>query len=199
MRPSLILIAALFGLVGHGTAAQAAGDPARGAELGVTCLGCHGIEGYRNAYPSYRVPRLGGQNADYLVAALQGYRAGTRPHPTMRANATALTDDEIEHIAAWFAGFGPPQTGDPGGSVKAPEKAALCVACHGEAGIAPAPMWPNLAGQHRDYLETTITSYRDKQRQDPVMQVQVASLTDEEIRELAGYFSGLPGLFTPAR
>lgn len=197
MRPSPLLIAVVFVLFGHGTAVQAAGNPERGAELGATCLGCHGIEGYRNAYPSYRVPKLGGQNADYLVVALKGYRAGARPHPTMHANAMALTDEEIEHLVAWVASFGPPKTAGTENSTTAPEKAVLCAACHGPAGIATAPIWPNIAGQHRDYLERALTSYRDKQRQDPVMQAQVAGLTDEDISELARHFSALPGLFTP--
>ena len=56
----------------------AAGDAERGKTLSYTCLGCHGIEGYRNAYPSFRVPKLGGQKAEYIVAALQGYRDGLR-------------------------------------------------------------------------------------------------------------------------
>ena len=50
--------------------ASAAGDPVRGKTLGYTCLGCHGIETYKNVYPTYSVPKLRGQHAEYLVAAL---------------------------------------------------------------------------------------------------------------------------------
>lgn len=67
-----------------------------------TCLGCHGIAGYKNAYPTYHVPKLGGQNAQYIVDALRAYASGTRPHSTMHANAATLSDDEIEAIAKWF-------------------------------------------------------------------------------------------------
>ncbi len=88
---ALVLVSAIFA-----QSASAEGNVERGAILGYTCLGCHGIEGYRNAYPSYRVPKLGGQKASYLVVALQGYRDGTRPHPTMISQAASLSDQEIE-------------------------------------------------------------------------------------------------------
>ena len=191
-----LLTATALALAGFASGAFAAGDPARGSALATTCMGCHGIDGYRNAYPSYRVPKLGGQKADYLVIALQGYRAGTRPHPTMRAQAASLSDQDMQDLAAWFASQGEPHTGSAAAAGPGKDKAAVCTACHGEAGISSAPMWPNLAGQHRDYLAQAIARYRDKARQDPVMQGQVAALTDQDIAELAAYFSAQPGLFT---
>ncbi|MCK6370258.1 MAG: c-type cytochrome [Gammaproteobacteria bacterium] len=197
LRHALILLA--VALAGAASGAFAAGDPARGEKLAITCMGCHGIEGYRNAYPSYRVPKLGGQNADYLVLALQGYRAGTRSHPTMRAQAATMSDEEIQDIVAFLAAQGPAQAGDVvtgGKAARGQEKAAVCAACHGEAGISSAPNWPNLAGQHRDYLQQAITRYRDKARQDPVMQAQAATLSDDDIADLAAYFSAQRGLFT---
>lgn len=83
--------------------AFAEGDPQVGARKAFTCLGCHGVEGYRNAYPSYRVPKLGGQHADYLVTALQGYKDGLRNHPTMQAQASQLSEQDMQDIAAYFA------------------------------------------------------------------------------------------------
>src|SRR5690554_5249336 len=79
------------------------GDPERGADLAITCSGCHGIGGYRNAYPSYHVPKLGGQNADYLEIALQGYRRGSRSHDTMQAQASVMTDQDIADVSAYLA------------------------------------------------------------------------------------------------
>ena len=87
-------------------AALAEGNAERGAALGYTCLGCHGIEGYRNAYPSYRVPKLGGQKAAYLVIALRGYRDGTRSHPTMTAQASSMSDQDVDDVAAYLASIG---------------------------------------------------------------------------------------------
>lgn len=194
-----VLLAVMLALAGLSADAYAAGDPAKGAALATTCMGCHGIPGYRNAYPSYRVPKLGGQKADYIVIALQEYRAKTRPHATMQAQAASLTDEDMQNIATFFAGQGDPQSGatvTAGIAAAGKDKAAVCAACHGEAGISSAPNWPNLAGQYRDYLEHAISRYRDKARQDPVMQGQVAALTDEDVKTLAAYFAAQSGLFT---
>lgn len=90
-------------------AAQAAGDPVAGADKAMTCLGCHGVDGYRNAYPSFRVPKLGGQHPEYLVSALKAYRDGTRNHPTMQAQARTLSEQDMQDIAAYFA---QPNAGD---------------------------------------------------------------------------------------
>lgn len=195
MLRRLLMTATLLALAGFSAVASAGGDPARGAELATTCMGCHGIAGYRNAYPSYRVPKLGGQKADYIVLALQAYRAKTRPHPTMQAQAASLSDQDMQDIAAFLASEGEPAQGAAVSS-RGKEKAAVCAACHGEAGISASPIWPNLAGQHRDYLEHAIGNYRDKARQDPVMQGQVAALSDQDVKELAAYFAAQPGLFT---
>jgi cytochrome c5 len=68
-----------------------------------TCLGCHGIPGYTTVYPTYRVPKLGGQNAEYIVAALQAYKTGQRDHPTMHAQARILSSKDMADIAAYFS------------------------------------------------------------------------------------------------
>ena len=97
-------VLALAGLCLLATAtAQAAGDPQAGRLKAKSCLGCHGVEGYRNAYPSYHVPKLGGQHADYLVAALKAYRDGLRDHETMQAAAMSLSEQDMWDIAAFFA------------------------------------------------------------------------------------------------
>ena len=85
-------------------AAQSAGDAAKGREKTQMCEGCHGIEGWRTAFPEvYRVPRLGGQHEAYLVSALKQYRAGERSHPSMRAIAGSLSDADIANLAAYYA------------------------------------------------------------------------------------------------
>ncbi|MBC6962721.1 MAG: cytochrome c [Nitrosomonas sp.] len=71
----------------------------------VMCQGCHGIEGYRTAYPYvYHVPKLGGQHSVYLVKALKDYRSGERNHPTMVGIAGTLSDEDIDALAAYYAG-----------------------------------------------------------------------------------------------
>ena len=100
MRISVLTAAAVLA---GGPAAFAAGDPAAGEVKAYTCTGCHGIPGYNNVYPTYKVPKIGGQNFQYLVTALEAYRDGKRNHPTMEAQASSLDDQDIQDIAAYFA------------------------------------------------------------------------------------------------
>lgn len=79
------------------------GDVEAGRKKAYTCTGCHGITGYKNVYPHYHVPRISGQNYDYLVAALKAYRDGQRKHPTMVAQAHSLSVEDIVDIAAYLA------------------------------------------------------------------------------------------------
>jgi cytochrome c553 len=80
-----------------------AGDAAKGELKALTCTGCHGVESYTNVYPSYNVPKLGGQHAEYIVAALKAYKSGERAHSTMHANASNLSEEDMADIAAYFA------------------------------------------------------------------------------------------------
>ncbi len=83
----------------------AAGDADHGKKIAYTCTGCHGIPFYQNTFPSYHVPRLGGQNEAYIASALKAYRSGERNHKTMQAQAGNLSDQDIADIAAYFASF----------------------------------------------------------------------------------------------
>ncbi|PPU71538.1 MULTISPECIES: c-type cytochrome [Xanthomonas] len=87
------------------TAAPAAptGDPTKGRLLAYTCQGCHGVTGYKNAYPSYRVPKIGGQSGQYLTQALIEYRQGKRKHPTMQAQAQSFSEQDIADISAFLS------------------------------------------------------------------------------------------------
>ena len=134
------------------------GDAHRGRELSYTCLGCHGIDGYRNAYPDYSVPKLEGQNPEYLSSALHDYRKGDRSHLTMHSQASELTDQDIADIAVFFAGKPLTASGKTQGTV--PKAAMVCVSCHGQDGVAIAPMYPSLAGQHQDYLVRALVEYQ---------------------------------------
>lgn len=83
--------------------AEPAGDPKAGQEKAFFCGGCHGIPGWRNAYPNYNEPKLGGQQADYIVAALKAYQSGLRSHATMHAIAATLSDQDMADLAAYFS------------------------------------------------------------------------------------------------
>jgi cytochrome c553 len=79
------------------------GNAKHGLQLTYTCQGCHGIPGYKNAYPNYHVPRIGGQAAPYLINALTEYQQGNRKHPTMQAQAESFSAQDIADIAAYLS------------------------------------------------------------------------------------------------
>ena len=86
------------------TATPAAGKPTdKGADLTYTCQGCHGVTGYKNAYPNYRVPKITGQTSEYLVNSLTAYKQGTRKHPTMQAQGQSFSEQDIADIAAYLS------------------------------------------------------------------------------------------------
>ena len=94
---------AVAAAIGWASGSYAEGDPNAGQVKAIPCMGCHGIPGYFNVYPSYRVPKLGGQHADYLVSALKAYKDGLRGHRTMQAQAASLSEQDMADIAAFFA------------------------------------------------------------------------------------------------
>ena len=87
----------------QGNAAAAQGNVDEGRVKVYTCTGCHGIPGYKNAYPNYSVPKIHNQNYAYLVAALNAYKTGERSHPTMRAQGESMTEQDIADIAAYLS------------------------------------------------------------------------------------------------
>ncbi len=84
-------------------AAAVTGNASAGRTLAYTCQGCHGLTGYKNAYPSYKVPKIGGQSPQYLTQALTEYREGKRKHPTMQAQATSFSVQDIADLSAYLS------------------------------------------------------------------------------------------------
>jgi cytochrome c553 len=183
--------------VGFGLAhtAHAAGDPVQGQKKFYTCYGCHGVETYKNAYPDYSVPELRHQNAAYIIAALHEYKSGERPHPTMHAQASSLSDQDMEDIAAYLQGPEPVTPPAPTGTP--PQQATACAACHGVNGLGVAapidPKPPILAGQHADYLIYALKAYHNQRRKNVIMGGMAQLLaTEHDMEVVADYFSHQP-------
>ncbi len=174
-----------------------AGDAANGRLLAYTCMGCHGIEGYRNAYPSYRVPKLGGQHEEYIVAALTAYGDNKRPHPTMQAQGASLSNQDFEDLGSYFQGSEAASDTANEDSIAGLDAARTCLACHAEGGAGVIPRPPTLSGQQQSYIEHALKQYRDGSRGGTVMSAFAASLSDEDITSLALFYSRRPGLYTP--
>lgn len=157
-----------------------------------TCSGCHAIPGYTNVYPTYRVPRLGGQRTDYLVDALKSYKDENRTHDTMHANAASLSDEDMLNIATYLNGF---ELGDEIGPISGDAeagkaKAAACEACHGaNVENPPPPTPPMLGGQFQDYLIKALQDYKSGARKNAIMGGMAAALSDEDIVNIAAYYA----------
>src|SRR5512145_342641 len=97
---STAMVVAALVASGAASAQAVAGDANRGRELVSMCQGCHGIEGWRTAFPEvYPVPRIGGQHPGYIVNALKAYKGGDRSHPTMKAIAASLSEQDMADLA----------------------------------------------------------------------------------------------------
>ncbi len=96
-----LVLAALVVAAPVGAWAQGGADAVK--QKTSMCIGCHGIPGYKASFPAvHHVPKIGGQSAKYIEAALQAYRKGDRSHPTMRGIAASLSDQDITELAAYY-------------------------------------------------------------------------------------------------
>lgn len=191
-RPTLMALGlGIFSTV-IGTA-HADGEAARGKTLAYTCHGCHGIPNYKNAYPTYKVPKLGGQNAAYLAAALKAYASGERPHQTMHAQAASLSEEDRTAIGAFLQS----EVVQPNKEVVGtpPPATQTCVACHGADGAKPvSPDYPILAGQHADYIVQALRDYKSGKRKNAVMAGIITAVNEKDFEAIANFFARQPGL-----
>jgi cytochrome c553 len=167
-----------------------AGDAKRGKDLAYTCNGCHAIPNYKNVYPTYSVPKLHGQRPEYLVAALKAYKSGERSHGTMHSQAASLNEQDMADVAVYLAGaetLTVSKTDTP--ADQRPKATEVCLACHGTNGVGITADYPTISGQHRDYIERALHDYQKGGRKNPVMAGMAATLTKQDIEQLAAYYS----------
>ena len=163
-------------------------------ELSSTCLGCHGVVSYNNIYPTYKVPKLGNQHKDYLVAALKAYRSGERSHPTMRAHASNLSDSDIVKIAEYFSSIKYQEQVTNTADIEMIEEANSCVGCHGADGNSMIPTFPKIAGQYQDYLYHALKAYKNGERNNAIMSGISSTLNEKQMKKLSKYFSSQKGM-----
>lgn len=195
MKLRSTLAALVFGIITACVAlsANADADPKRGEVLAYTCHGCHGVPKYKNAYPTYSVPKLGGQHAEYIISALNGYAAGERPHQTMHAQAVTLSEQDRADIAAYLASEGIQSSGQVVGTP--PPATQTCVACHGVDGAKTVMNdYPILAGQYPDYLVQALKDYKSGKRKNPIMAGIIAGVEEKDFEALAQFFANQKGL-----
>jgi cytochrome c553 len=191
------------------TAAAAPAQPAspRSLEAKVAmCVGCHGIIGYRGSFPEvYRVPKIAGQNAKYIAAALNAYKTGDRKHPTMRGIAETLSDQDIADIANYYEHLGAEDRkplGDkpnrePSAEVAGLIQKAACFSCHGANLSKPIdPSYPKISGQYPDYVFVALKAYKTQNnpafgRNNGVMGAIAKQFSNPELKALADYVGSL--------
>ncbi|HBH37559.1 MAG TPA: cytochrome c4 [Curvibacter sp.] len=202
---SSLLVASATVFSAH--AQELKGDAKAGETKVAMCIGCHGIPGYQASFPEvYRVPMISGQNAKYIASALTAYQKGERKHPSMRAIAESLSEQDIVDVSAFYEAHG--KTGAPASVKAAPAPSAKvaellnkggCIACHGDNFNKPVdPSYPKVGGQPADYLFVALKSYKTEGqanwgRSNGIMGGIAKQFSNAELKELAGYISSLPG------
>ena len=175
-------------------------DMARAQKLSETCQACHTADGSRGAPAN---PILQGQHADYLFKQLTEFKSGKRKNAVMQGMAAPLSEDDMRHLAAFYAS----KSAKPG-FAKSKDTVALgeqiyrggviakqvpaCAGCHSPNGAGIPSQYPRLAGQHADYAEAQLLAFRSGARgNSPQMMAIAAKLSDKEIKAVADYMAGL--------
>ncbi len=207
-RPLAVVITTLIAasIAGPALAAEPAKaafkpDPAKAQALvTAVCGACHTADGSRGSPAN---PILQGQHPEYLVKQLNEFKSGKRNNAVMKAFAATLGDDDMKHVAAFYAG----KTAKPGAaknkdSIRLGERiwrggisdkaVAACAGCHGPAGAGVPAQYPRLGGQHADYVEAQLLGFRSGARGNSLqMTAVVTKMNDQEIKAVADYIAGL--------
>jgi cytochrome c553 len=183
------------------TKSPARADLAKGQEkASQVCIACHVFDGTRGLPAN---PLLQGQHADYLVKQLTEFKAGKRINAIMAGMAGGLTEEDIKNVAAFYAGKKP-----VAGAAKDKNLAALgekiyrggiaakqvpaCAGCHSPNGAGIPAQFPRLGGQHAEYTELQLTTFRAGTRGNSAQMMAIAArLNDQEIKALSDYMAGL--------
>lgn len=157
--------------------------------LAQTCATCHGAKGI-SASPAW--PNLAGQKPVYLAEQIRAFRDGVRAEPTMQAFVKDLSDEQAQTLADYFASLpGPGNSQADNLNSAGVNVRARCISCHGMQGLTVNAQWPNLAGQKKEYLQKQLSAFRDGSRSAPVMNVIAKELSEQQIIDVAEYYSQL--------
>ncbi len=219
MRKLLLPFIAVL-VVAAASGSASAQDAKAGEKKAAMCIGCHGIPAYQASFPEvHKVPMISGQSAKYIVAALAAYKKNDRKHPTMKAIAASLSDQDMADLAAFYSAQAKP--GAPAAAASAPTvseqeliakldpkpspqvaeliKTGKCLTCHGANFNNPVDAnTPKLAGQHPDYLYVALKAYQTANnplvgRANPAMGGMAVGLTHAQLKDLSRYIAALPG------
>jgi cytochrome c553 len=197
-----LVLAAIAMAPAHAADAKAPfkADATKGATLAAACMACHTADGSRGAPAN---PIIQGQHPEYLVKQLTEFKAGKRANAIMQGMAAPLAEDDMKHIAAFYAS----KTAKTG-FAKNKDTIALgekiyrggiadrsipaCAGCHSPNGAGIPAQYPRVAGQHADYTEAQLVAFRGGLRTNSAQMTGVAAkMNDREIKAVADYIAGL--------
>jgi cytochrome c553 len=202
MKHLIVLLSSLI-VAGASWANTSSGDAAKAQPIvDKVCGACHGADG-NSTSPIY--PNLAGQHPEYINKQLNDFKSGGRKNATMAPNVTALSQQDMLNLAAYFSaqqakprmakdpglvaeGQKIYKGGNPGSGVPA------CASCHGPAGSGIPVQFPRLAGQHSKYVLSQLKNFRSGDRANDggkMMEVISRKMTDQEMKAVAEYISGL--------
>ena len=204
---TIVALAALCSATFSALAQDVTASAQAGEKKAAMCMGCHGIVGYQASFPEiHKVPMISGQGGKYIVSALTAYKKGERKHPTMKAIAASLTDQDMADLAAFYEQLGktaavPADTKalpQPSESVAKLLEQGKCTSCHGPNFSTPIDgTYPKLAGQHADYLYVALKAYQTTNnpqvgRSNAIMMGMAQPYTHAQLKQIAQYLASLP-------
>jgi cytochrome c553 len=205
MKQAMVMAAVVGLMAASGVNAEtgAKADPAKAQQIvNTVCIACHGTDGNS---PVAANPKLASQHPDYLNKQLTNFKSGERKNPIMTGMVAALSPEDMKNLAAYFGGqkLAPAAAQDKvlaaqGEKIYRGGIAAMgvpaCSGCHGPAGSGIPTMFPRLAGQHGEYVETQLKNFRTGERaNDPgkMMQMVAMKMSDKDMKAVAEYITGL--------
>ncbi len=197
----------LVAVAAFSTAVAPAADAVSAGRIKVeqVCANCHGLDGQTASGGNTAMsPKLTAQSQDYLISRLMDYRTGKREHPQMSFVAQMISEQDIDNVAAWYAGLKIELSGnldmaddslEPGARAGKAKVEQLCQHCHGldgqaVAGNAATPI-PDLSGQPRPYIVERLKAYRSGSIEQPQMTPIAKTLSDADIDNVADWYSGI--------
>ena len=175
-------------------------DPAKGAQLSATCLGCHTADGSRGSPAN---PILQGQHPEYLVKQLSEFKSGKRKNAVMMGMVATLSEEDMKQVAAFYSA----KVAKPGfakiketvllgeqiyrGGIAA-KAVPACAGCHSPNGAGIPAQYPRLGGQHADYAEAQLLAFRSGVRGNNAEMTAIAGkMNEREMKAVADYVAGL--------
>lgn len=156
------------------------------------CMACHGPNA-QSPYDDW--PSLAGQKKTYLLQQLKDFKSGERSHPMMLPVVASLTEADMQVLSEYLSSQPPAQPAASSEKTAAPAAAAACAVCHDNPQL---PVEPYINGQQAGYLDAQLRAFRSGTRKDPIMNAMTQNLTDQEIADLAAYFSSQPPVAQPS-